>query len=157
MLPIRTIVHPTDFSVHSVNAWEMACALARDYRARLLLVHVETPMPSYGELGAIPPEPVDRRALERQLGQIEPTDSTLNVTRTLLIGNEASEIARFAKENNADLIVMGTHGRTGLGRLLMGSVAELVLRQATCPVLTVKTPMKLRPETPVECEEAVSI
>jgi nucleotide-binding universal stress UspA family protein len=150
-------VHPTDFSEYSWNAWEVACALARDYQARLLLVHVEPPLPSYAELGAIPPEPVDRRALERHLAQIEPTDATLNVTRTLLVGNEASEIARFAKENHADLIVMGTHGRTGLGRLLMGSVAELVLRQASCPVLTVKTPMKLHAQAPAECEEAVSI
>ena len=137
MLPIQTIVHPTDFSANSQIAWEMACSLARDYKARLLLVHVEPPLPSFAELGAVPPEPVDRRALERQLAQIRPTDSGLAVTRTLLDGDEASEINRFAEKVNADLIVMGTHGRTGLGRLLMGSVAEEVLRQAPSPVLTV--------------------
>src|ERR1039457_618813 len=75
MLPIRTILHPTDFSANSQCAWEMACALARDYGARLLLVHVEAPMPAFAELGAIPPEPVDRRALECELAKIKPTDS----------------------------------------------------------------------------------
>ena len=156
MLPIQTIVHPTDFSANSQIAWEMACSLARDYKARLLLVHVEPPLPSFAELGAVPPEPVDRRALERQLAQIRPTDSALAVTRTLLDGDEASEINRFAEKVNADLIVMGTHGRTGLGRLLMGSVAEEVLRQAPCPVLTVKAPLPVRVQVPECCEGAVS-
>jgi nucleotide-binding universal stress UspA family protein len=158
MLPIRTIVHPTDFSANSQCAWEMACALARDYGARLLLVHVEPPLPSFAELGAVPPEPFDRRALERKLAQIKPTDSNVTVVaRTLLDGDEASEINRFAEENHADLIVMGTHGRTGLGRLLMGSVAESVLRQAPCPVLTIKTPPTLHAEVQEICESAVSI
>jgi len=157
MLPIRTIVHPTDFSANSQNAWEMACLLARDYRARLLLVHVEPPLPSYADLGAVPPEPVDHRALERQLAQIKATDATLSVSRTLLVGNVASEINRFAEENQADLIVMGTHGRTGLGRMLMGSVAEMVLRRASCPVLTIKTPLKLQAPARADYEEIVSI
>jgi nucleotide-binding universal stress UspA family protein len=156
MLPIRTIVHPTDFSANSQCAWEMACALARDYGARLLLVHVEAPMPVFAELGAIPPEPVDRRALERQLAQIKPTDSTLAVARTLLFGDEPSTINRFAKENDVDLIVMGTHGRSGLGRLLMGSVAEAVLRDAPCPVLTIKTPLKVHAQDRAVCEAGVS-
>jgi nucleotide-binding universal stress UspA family protein len=157
MLPIRTIVHPTDFSANSQCAWEMACALARDYGARLLLVHVEPPLPVFSEF-AVPPESVDQRALERQLAQIKPTDSKLTVTRTLLVGDEASEINKFAENNLADLIVMGTHGRTGLGRLLMGSVAEMVVRQAPCPVLTVKTPLKLQAQAqvPAICEPAVS-
>ena len=72
MLPIRTILHPTDFSANSHYAWELACALARDYGARLLLIHVEVPVPVFAELGAIPPQPVDRRALEAELAQIKP-------------------------------------------------------------------------------------
>lgn len=155
MLPIRTILHPTDFSANSQCAWEMACALARDYGARLLLVHVEVPQPVFSELGAIPPEPVDRRALEAELARIRPTDPTLAVTRTLLFGDEPSTINRFAKENNVDLIVMGTHGRTGLGRLLMGSVAESVLREAPCPVLTIKTPLKVNAQAMEACAAAV--
>jgi nucleotide-binding universal stress UspA family protein len=140
MLKIQTILHPTDFSPNSQCAWEMACALARDYGARLLLLHVEPPLPSFAELGAVspPPVPMDRPALERQLTQLKPVDSKLAVTRVLLEGNEALEINRFAQENDVDLIVMGTHGRTGLGRFLTGSVAEAVLRKAPCPVLTVR-------------------
>jgi nucleotide-binding universal stress UspA family protein len=155
MLPIRTILHPTDFSANSQCAWEMACALARDYGARLLLVHVEAPQPVFTELGAIPPEPVDRRAFEAELARIRPTDSTLTVARSLLFGDEPSTINRFATENNVDLIVMGTHGRTGLGRLLMGSVAESVLREATCPVLTIKTPLKVNAHATEACAAAV--
>jgi nucleotide-binding universal stress UspA family protein len=82
--------------------------------------------------------------LERQLAEVKPKDAALAVTRKLLFGEEATEIISFANENHADLIVMGTHGRTGLSRLLMGSVAETVLRQAPCPVLTIKTPMKVQ-------------
>ena len=156
MLPIRTIVHPTDFSANSQYGWEMACALARDYGARLLLVHVEVPMPAFAELGAIPPDPMDREALKRQLMQIKPTDPRINVTRTLLMGDEATEINRFAEEQHADLIVMGTHGRSGFGRFLMGSVAESVLRGAPCPVLTIKTPMKMPAELPALCEAVVA-
>ena len=152
MLPIKTIVHPTDFSANSQCAWEMACALARDYGAKLLLIHVEPPVPSFSELGAVPPFPLDRRALQRQLAEVKPTDAALAVTRKLLFGEEAAEITSFANENHADLIVMGTHGRTGLGRLLMGSVAETVLRQAPCPVLTIKTPMKVQTTVRLECE-----
>jgi universal stress protein A len=158
MLPIRVIVHPTDFSANSQAAWEMACALARDYGAKLLLVHVEPPMPSFAELGAIPAEPLDRRSLERQLAQIRPTNpNDAVVARTLLVGDEATEINRFAVENHADLIVMGTHGRTGLGRLLMGSVAETVLRQAPCPVVTIKAPMNLQAPQRTLCQAAASI
>jgi universal stress protein A len=155
MLPIRTILHPTDFSANSQCAWEMACALARDYGARLLLIHVEAPVAAFAELGAIPPQQVDRRALEAELARIGPTDSTLAVTRTLLFGDEPSVINRFAKQNNADLIVMGTHGRTGLGRLLMGSVAESVIREAPCPVLTIKTPLKAKTQEKEACAAAV--
>jgi hypothetical protein len=62
-------------------------------------------------------------------------------TQLLLVGDPASAILRVTQELPADLIVMGTHGRTGLGRLLMGSVAEQVVRKAPCPVVTVKTPL----------------
>lgn len=139
MLPINNILHPTDFSQNSENAWHMACALARDHGATVTLIHVNLlPTMAYGEFGAVPPETYDKQKLEEQLTQIEPTDPTLDVQRFLLEGDPAEEIIRFAKETMCDLIVMGTHGRTGLGRLLMGSVAETVMRRAPCPVLTVK-------------------
>ena len=156
MMPIKTIVHATDFSAHSQCAWEMACALARDYGVRLFLVHVEPPAPAFAELGAIPPEPMDRRALEKMLAEIKPADGSQAVTRKLLVGDEAGEIIRFATENRADLIVMGTHGRTGLGRLILGSVAESVMREAQCPVMTVKSPMPLRAKEIAAREVAAS-
>ena len=139
---IRTILHPTDFSEYSRNAWHLACALARDYGARLVLLHVrDIPLGVYGEFGAAPPDVVDVDTLKDELARVEPTAPGVTVERKLSEGDPVSEIIRVAQENAADVIVMGTHGRTGLGRLLMGSVAEQVVRRAACPVLTVKTPI----------------
>lgn len=148
MFPIRVIVHATDFSENSRPAWEAACVLARDYRARLFAVHVEPPGPVFAELGAIPPIPVDRDALERRLSDTCPASKGVNVVHVLVDGDEATEIIAFAEKAHADLIVMGTHGRSGFGRLIVGSVAEEVLRRAACPVMTVRTPV------PAESREA---
>src|SRR5262245_50961500 len=154
MMKINTILHPTDFSEYSRYAWDMACALARDHGARLLVVHVRNvPVAVYGEFGTVPPETFDPEELKKELASIAPTDSSLTVERRLAEGDPAREIVRIARENKCDLIVMGTHGRTGLGRLLMGSTAEQVMRKAPCPVLTVKTPIAITAETP----EAVGV
>jgi nucleotide-binding universal stress UspA family protein len=72
---------------------------------------------------------------------VQPSDPAVKIEHRLAEGDPAREILRVARETGCDLIVMGTHGWTGLGRLLMGSVAEQVVRKATCPVLTVKTPI----------------
>jgi nucleotide-binding universal stress UspA family protein len=142
MLNIRTILHPTDFSPGADNAWQVACALAHDYKARLIVLHVQTPPEVVvGEFGMLPPEAPDRAALEEQLTAIEPTHEGLDVTRFLAEGNAANEIMRVAADNACDLIVMGTHGRRGVGRLVLGSTAEELVRKATSPVLTVKTPL----------------
>jgi nucleotide-binding universal stress UspA family protein len=144
MLPIKTILHPTDFSKHAEYGFELACALARDYGAGLILCHVkQPPAVAFGEFGALPPEAPDSlEALRDKLAAVRPADPKVAVPlRVIVEGDPATEIARIARENKADLIVIGTHGRTGLGRLLMGSVAEVVMRKATCPVLTVKTPL----------------
>lgn len=141
MLPIQTILHPTDFSEPSTYAFGLACSLARDYHARLVLLHVMTsPVVAYGE-GVIPPEP-ERYAAEAQekLEGLVP-GAEVRVQRLMVEGDPAPEILRAAKETGCDVIVMGTHGRTGLGRMLVGSVAEQVLRRAPCPVLTVKFPL----------------
>lgn len=142
MLPIRTILYPTDFSTHAEFAFGMACALARDYGARLIVTHIMMrPAPPYTEFGPIVPEPtVPIAELREKLEALKPTDSSVPVEYRLIEGDPSEEIVSFARENGVDLIVMGTHGRTGVGRLLMGSVAELVLRRAPCPVLTLKTP-----------------
>jgi nucleotide-binding universal stress UspA family protein len=141
MLRLKTILHPTDFSPTSEHALKVAASLARDYGARLVVLHV-TPPPVvvYGE-GVVPPDPVQHReTARRMLDEIRPLHGAVEVERKLLEGDAVWEILRMAAELPCDAIVMGTHGRTGLGRLLMGSVAEQVLRKAPCLVLTVKTP-----------------
>jgi nucleotide-binding universal stress UspA family protein len=142
MLPIRTILHPTDFSPRSEYAFHLACALARDYGARLLVAHVKVPPAVvYGDMGAMTMEPEGHeKMLREKLEKLRPADPVVKVEHHFVVGDAADEIVRLAKEHACDLIVLGTHGRTGLSRLLMGSVAELVLRKATCPVLTVKAP-----------------
>src|SRR5262245_59381689 len=141
MLPIHTILHPTDFSDRSEYALHLACALARDHGARLIVVHVvPQPVVAYMD-GVLPPDPeVVLRESKGLLDRLAVPDPDLPVERRLEEGDPASEVLRVAGEVEANLIVMGTHGRTGLGRLLMGSVAEEVVRRAPCPVLTLKTP-----------------
>jgi nucleotide-binding universal stress UspA family protein len=75
-----------------------------------------------------------------QLAKTAPPDPAISVSRRFIVGSPAEEIVRCANDLKADMIVMGTHGRTGVVRILLGSVAEAILRHATCPVLTVKSP-----------------
>jgi nucleotide-binding universal stress UspA family protein len=140
MAPIHTILHPTDFSEHSAYALEMACALARDYGARIIVLHVEPlPVLAFGE-GVIPPDPENiREAAREQLDRLV-LGPMIHAENRFEDGDPATVIVEVAHEVNADLIVMGTHGRRGLARLLLSSVAEQVGRQAPCPVLTVRTP-----------------
>jgi nucleotide-binding universal stress UspA family protein len=154
MLGVHTILHPTDFSEHSQSAFGLACALARDYGARLLVLHVAAvPTVVYGE-GVLPPNPEEiRAAAQEQLDRLTVPDANLRAERLLREGDAAAEILRSAVEANADLIVMGTHGRTGLERLLLGSVAEHVLRKAPCPLLIVKAPFPASPSTSATARE----
>jgi nucleotide-binding universal stress UspA family protein len=142
MLAIKTILHPTDFSERSHYAFRLACALARDHGARLIVLHVaETPMP-IASAGVVILQPTINLDIPRaQLQRLRPPDPTIPVEHRLTVGTAAAAILEEADKSNCDLIVLGTHGRTGLGRLLMGSVAEQVVRRAPCPVLTVKTPL----------------
>lgn len=141
MLSIQTILHPTDFSERSENAFQLACALTRDYGARLVVLHVVAPPPlAYGE-GLPPPDPtILLREAKDSLERLEVPGADVRAERRLVEGDPAAEIRRVAQEIDASLIVLGTHGRTGLSRLLMGSVAEQVMREAACPVLTVTAP-----------------
>jgi nucleotide-binding universal stress UspA family protein len=158
MLPIRTILHPTDFSERSGSALRLACALTRDYGARLVVLHVATPPDVIYSEGALPldPEVFYREAKER-LDRLEVPEGNVRAERRFEEGDPATEILRVAPEVNADLIVMGTHGRTGLGRLLMGSVAEQIVRKASCPVLTVKTPFAPAPAPGAPHEGSLSV
>ena len=142
MLQFHTIVHPTDFSASSAHAFRYACALARDCEARLVIVHaVEPAVPMVGEGGLVADEIEElREAARNQLDALESPATAVHLERVLRDGPAPAVILDVADEYGADLIVMGTHGRTGLRRILMGSVAEMVMRRARCPVLTVKEP-----------------
>jgi nucleotide-binding universal stress UspA family protein len=137
----KKILFPTDFSTASDAGLEMAASLARDTGATLVIVHVEEPPAAYGggELYYGMPEP-DNTELLRMLYAVRPADPAVLYEHRLVSGDPAAEIVRLAETEGADMIVMGPHGRTGLRRLLMGSVAEAVVRRAACPVLTVKHP-----------------
>jgi nucleotide-binding universal stress UspA family protein len=141
MLPLRTILYATDFSPYSQYSFRLACSVARDYGARMIALHVMVPpVAVYGE-GMLPIQPEDiQEQLSGQLRALVAQHPEIPIETRLVEGDPAREILRAAKEIKCDLIAIGTHGRTGLGRLLMGSVAEQVVRKAPCPVLTVKAP-----------------
>ena len=142
VLPIHTILHPTDYSDLSRPAFEEACQMARECGAKLVVCHVAPPtLVAVGEgmVVEIPSEETEQ--MTARLEQVKPDDPLVRVSHRFARGDAADEIVRLAEEVNADLIVMGTHGRGGLSRLLLGSVAEAVMRTAPCPVLTVKAPV----------------
>jgi nucleotide-binding universal stress UspA family protein len=160
MLAIRTVLHPTDFSEHSALAFRVACSLARDYGARLIVLHVaEPPLAVAGEGALLVPTALDLESLREPLQRLRPRDPKVSIDHRLVQGEAAPEILQIAAEGNCDLIVMGTHGRTRLRRLLMGSVAEQVVRRAACPVLTVKAPFRRaqRMELPVRDETEATV
>jgi nucleotide-binding universal stress UspA family protein len=140
MLPIRTILVPTDFSERSDYAFRLACTVARDCDARLTVMHVvPLPMALYTG-GVMTPEP-DRHEQEwAQLRRLQAADPRVQIEYLLAEGDPGPTIVQAARDNKYDLIVMGTHGRTGLSRALLGSVAEMVMRKASCPVVTVRSP-----------------
>jgi nucleotide-binding universal stress UspA family protein len=140
MLANKTILHPTDLSAAADRAFQLAASLAREYDARLIVLHVVClPAVMYGP----PPESYLDHLLE-ELRRQRPSDPTVRVQNLLVEGAPAAAILRAARETACDLIVMGTRGRAGLGRLLLGSVAEGVVRRACCPVLTVRGPQAQR-------------
>ncbi|MDA1049201.1 MAG: universal stress protein [Planctomycetota bacterium] len=143
----RTILFPTDFSHCGDAALEMATSLALESGAKLLIVHVEEPAAGYGggELFAFPLDTTDD--LLATLTRVIPTDPNVAYEHRLVTGEPAHAIVRLATQENADMIVIGTHGRTGLTRLLMGSVAESVVRRAACPVITVKQNAEMAQQT----------
>jgi nucleotide-binding universal stress UspA family protein len=159
MLPIRTILHPTDFSEHSRSAFQTACFLAHECAARLVVLHVvEPPATITGGTAAGPlvAEELPLHEAHQHLRGVRPLDPDLAVEHRLEVGYPAETILAVARQLRADLIVMGTHGRRGFGRLVMGSVAEQVLREATCPVLTLKHPARREETAPTGVREMVN-
>jgi len=138
MLPIRTILFPTDFSECSEAAFRLASSFARDYGARLIALHVYPPPLDHGEEVARRAPDSYEESLWKSLQAHRADELKYDIDYQLVEGNAAGEILRVAADRPCELIVMGTHGRSGIERLLLGSVAEQVIRQATCPVLTTK-------------------
>lgn len=144
----KTILYPTDFSEYSEAALEHAVSLARDMGAMVHIVHVKEPPGAFVDTGfGGYPIDVDEVELLNELEKVRPSDPKIGYTHKLLTGEPASEIVRYAKSQHVEMIVMGTHGRKGLTRMLMGSVAEEVVRKAPCPVLTIKQPAKEKVDT----------
>jgi nucleotide-binding universal stress UspA family protein len=146
MSHIRRILHPSDFSRASRMAFTKAVEMAAANRAELLLVHVLAPVvPMVGD-GYLSPQIYEeietsaRAQAQKQLDALATAAKKAGVrAKTLLLGGVAHEqIARAARSKRADLIVIGTHGRTGLAKLFLGSVAGRVVSTASCPVLTVR-------------------
>ena len=133
------ILFPVDFSRGYEEALKLAVSLARDHHGELVLLHIEEPPTAYGggEFYYGLAEP-NREHLQRMLDEIVVDDPNIPVHRHVLVGSPGSGIAYYAADQGVDYIVMPTHGRTGLTRMLMGSVAEEVVRKAPCPVVTVK-------------------
>ena len=146
MSRLRRILHPSDFSRASGAAFARALAMAKADRAQLLLVHVlAPPVPIAGE-GYISPKVYDdleasaRKYGQKHLSALQAKARKAGVrTATLLREGIAHEqIIRAARSKKADLIVIGTHGRTGLAKFFLGSIASRVVAGASCPVLTVR-------------------
>ena len=144
---IRRILCPTDFSPPARQALDYAMALTEKFAAELHVLHVvENPaLPVHGSRfsWALPDDILPRlvHQAELELALAVPQDDLQTIdqrmVRTVKVGHPVSAMIEYANEHTIDLIVIGTHGRTGVSRLLLGSVAEKLIRLSICPVLTV--------------------
>ena len=148
---LRQILLPTDFSGCANYALPFAAAVARATGARIICVHVvEAVVPAVGYTGLAEPMPIAdiseqlEDSAERELPRLTDCEELkgLEVEEVIVHGDAAAEIVSLAEEREADLIVIASHGRTGLGRMIFGSTAEAVVRHASCPVLVVKPPQE---------------
>jgi nucleotide-binding universal stress UspA family protein len=146
MTQFRRIVCPTDFSPTAAAAQRLAATLARQFGAELVLLHVlphpHYPLRGFGIAESYPhlQAELHTRAKERLAEAAKAVGEGLSVRTEMRDGDAYEQALTFARETNADLIVIGTHGHTGLKHALLGSTAERIVRLAECPVLTVRTP-----------------
>lgn len=149
MISIRKILCPTDFSELSAHATQYAASLAEQYHAELHVLHVVDE--AYQYWTAMGPEsmpigPSAEQILESARLQMDRwrqerfADVKVDLICDVLVGRPFVEISHYARDKQIDLIVLGTHGRSGLTHMLLGSVTEKVVRKAPCPVLTVRDP-----------------
>lgn len=143
----RRVLHPTDFSKASNEAFARSLTEARESRGQLVLVHVMSPViPMGAGEGYMSPSVYDQMSKSARAWAQKQMDRLLAKAKTarvrargmLLEGMAHEQIVRAARRQRADLIVMGTHGRTGVARFFLGSVAARVAATASCPVLTVR-------------------
>jgi nucleotide-binding universal stress UspA family protein len=141
---LSRILVPVDFSAATQKALQYATAFAAQFEAKLVLLHVIEPTVVPDNFGIIPPaydelnEELAQAARQHLSSLAESLRNVGNVEQQFRLGRPAWEITRFAEQTKADLIILATHGRTGLKHVLLGSVAELVVRHAPCPVLVVR-------------------
>jgi nucleotide-binding universal stress UspA family protein len=147
MIQLNRILVPTDFSEFSKPAMDHGCAIAARFSAQLHLLHVvpdpamlvpEAAAFSVESMQAQTDSMVAEAQAELQKLPSDGWDDGQPVVREVRVGTAFMEIIEYAREKEIDLIVIGTHGRSGLMHILMGSVAERIVRKAPCPVLTVK-------------------
>lgn len=144
-MQIKTILFPTDFSQGARAAMDYALSLAQDYKAKLILLYViqdisiaEWYIPSSISAADLVADMQKSAEQEMVKWGAEAAQKTQNIERLVKRGVPFVEIIGTAKERGADLIVIGTHGRTGIDHMLFGSTAEKVVRKSPCPVLTVR-------------------
>ena len=148
MIPIKKIICPTDFSDPSYEGLKAAVELAEHFESELILLHVVTPMPTIIGIDAPTGFHIPAALSEMEKGADEMLDNvkvkklpeSIAAKKMVLIGKPADKIAETAQKENADLIVMATHGESGWQRLISGSVTERVVRKTECPVLAVPAP-----------------
>lgn len=136
-MEIKRILCPVDFSEYSKEANEYSTLFAKSTGARIVYLHVwipDTPYGSYVHLDVDKEQLADKERLE----QIVPSEEGVEFDHVVEFGDPAQCVVDYAKKNEIDLIIMPTHGRTGISRALMGSVTEAVVRRAECPVLCIK-------------------
>jgi nucleotide-binding universal stress UspA family protein len=146
MIKIKKILYPTDFSESSLEALKYALSFAKEYRAKLVILHVinenifteSLNLPRVVSIDTLEKEMV--REAEKRMKSLLPAATRKTVERETVIlkGAPFLEIIRFAREKDIDLIIIGTHGRSGFQQIIFGSTAEKVVRKAPCPVLSVK-------------------
>jgi nucleotide-binding universal stress UspA family protein len=147
-MEIKSILFPTDFSEGSSQALQYAVDLTKKYGAKLYVVHVIYDI-AKATGWYVPHRSVDEMYKDIQEGArkelekfgVEALSVVKDIERTVLTGVPHEEIINFAKKNKVDMIIMGTHGRKGIDRILFGSTAAQIVRFAPCPVLTVRLPM----------------
>jgi nucleotide-binding universal stress UspA family protein len=148
MIELKTILVPTDFSECSEAAVKYGAALAQTFGARLHLLNVvqdpyTLPWGADGFAAPIGDMLAEWEAQAKsRLTEIVPATAAATAVVTTRVGSPYAEIVRYAAQQRIDLIVLGTHGRGALGHILLGSVAERVVRTAPCPVLTVRHPQR---------------